>query len=395
MIAIIVILLLLGGGIWGWPLVAGMLGLASITDKPSALKNITQLMHTYNITVVDVENAYQAAAIEVTPTAQSKGNIAKTLFIYLGIIFIIAGIGNYISEFWDSMSAAMRVLLTLGMGCALLVVLLFILHKNKTSNYILPLTIAGMFMMTVGWFILLDEIFGTITNWPFSELFVYGMMSLLQIALFNKYRRTILAFTALIFIYAFIYVGFDMLGISITYIIIIFGISLILVSTALEKTPHRVLIEPALLLGIIALNSGLFNFLILFDAANWVSFIIGICLMVSAYGLQKSNRYSRLTGLCYLAGSIMVYSSLFDLVQKTSLELLYLGVTSLMLYICVLLKSRVLLLTTVIAMLAFISYYSTEYFSDSLGWPVTLIIMGFAFLGIGTIAIKVKHRLYR
>tara|TARA_B110000503_G_scaffold55003_1_gene88287 strand:+ start:220 stop:489 length:270 start_codon:yes stop_codon:yes gene_type:complete len=89
----------------------------------------------------------------------------------------------------------------------------------------------------------------------------------------------------------------------------------------------------------------------------------------------------------------MAYSGLFDLVQHTSVELLYLAVAASTLYACVVLQSRALLLTNVIAMLAFIGYYSAEHFANSLGWPATLILMGIAFLGVGTLAIKVKQHI--
>ena len=79
--------------------------------------------------------------------------------------------------------------------------------------------------------------------------------------------------------------------------------------------------------------------------------------------------------------------------QNTPVELIYLAVTASLLYACVVLESRALLLTTVIAMLTFIGYYSAEHFADSLGWPITLVLMGVAFLGVGTIALKVKRRM--
>jgi hypothetical protein len=44
-------------------------------------------------------------------------------------------------------------------------------------------------------------------------------------------------------------------------------------------------------------------------------------------------------------------------------------------------------------LLDFIGYFSSEYFADSLGWPITLVLMGVAFLGVGTIALKVKRRI--
>ena len=89
----------------------------------------------------------------------------------------------------------------------------------------------------------------------------------------------------------------------------------------------------------------------------------------------------------------MAYSGLFDLVHNTSFELTYLAVTAAMLYACVVLQSRALLFTTVIAMLGFIGFYTAKHFANSLGWPVTLVLMGVAFLGVGTIAIKVRRHI--
>ena len=394
LLAIIVILLLIGGGIWGWPLVAGVLGLSSVTDKPGALKYIKQLMNTYDITPVEVETAFHApATTSSVSTGRSKGDIAKTLFAYLGAIFILAGISTYIGMFWNSMGSMIRVFVTLGVGYVLLIVLVSALHEKKFPRLILPLTLACMFMMTGGWFVLIHEVFPHSDNWRAAMLFVSGMMALHQGVLFSKYRRTVLAFTVLFFIYAFIHVGFDIFSVPIAYIAIVLGSSLFLVGTGLEKTPHRVLAEPALLIGTCWLNSGLFNRIAISTATNWASLIIGVCVMLTAYGLQKAGRYPRLIGLGYFIGSIMAYAGLFDLVQNTSVELLYIAVTASILYFCVVLQSRALLLTTVIAMLAFIGYYSAEHFANSLGWPITLVLMGVAFLGVGTIAIKVKRHI--
>jgi hypothetical protein len=113
----------------------------------------------------------------------------------------------------------------------------------------------------------------------------------------------------------------------------------------------------------------------------------------AAYGLHKAGRYSQLAGLGYFFGSIMLYGGLFDLVRNTPAELAYLAVTASMLYTCVALQSRALLFTTVIAMLSYIGYYSAKHFAHSLGWPVTLVLMGIAFLAVGTIALKVRRRI--
>ena len=394
LIAFIVIVLLIGGGVWGWPLLAAALGLSSVTDKPGALKHIAQLMMTYDITLADVETLLRdGASVNSTASARSKGDVAKALFTYLGAIFIFAGITTYIAMFWDSMGSAMRVLVTLGVGYIVLIVLVAALHENKFPRLILPLALVCVFTMTGGWFVLIHEVFPGSNNWRTPTLFVFGTMALHQFILWAKYRLTVLAFTALFFIYGFMQVGLDILGVPMAHIAIVLGASVFLVAIALEKTSHRVLVEPMLLIGISWLNGGLFDRIALFSSANWASLITGICVMSAAYGLHKQERYPRLTALGYFAGSIMVYAGLFDLVENTPFELFYLAVTASVLYACLVLQSRALLLTTVLAMLSFIGYYSAEYFSDSLGWPITLVLMGVAFLGVGAIAIKVKRHM--
>jgi hypothetical protein len=394
LLVLVVMILLIGGGIWVWPLVAGLLGMSSVTDKPGALSNIAQLMTTYDIALAEVETAFHGhSAASPAPNRRSKSEVGKTLFIYLGALFIISGIGTYISMFWDNMGSAMRIFVTLGVGYILLIVLVSALQEGKYPRFILPLTLACVFMMTDGWFVFLHELFPRINDWHTTVLFVSAMMTLQVGVLFGKYRLAVMAFISLLFAYGFLYVGLNILGVSITYNTIILGASLFLVGTALEETDHPVLVETALLFGICWLNTGLFILVADFTDPNWASLIIGVSVTLTAYGLQKAARYPRLSVLCYFIGSSIAYMGLFELVQNTSVELIYIAVSASILYACVVLQSRALLMTTVIATLGFIGYYSAEHFANSLGWPVTLILLGVTFLGVGTMAMKVKQRI--
>ena len=394
MLLLIVVVVLIGGGWWGWPLLAGILGTSAVTDKGSALESITQLMRNYDITPAEVEAALHAPAAErPVPARRSRGDIAKTLFFYLGAIFILAGISAYIGTFWQSMGSVMRIFMTLGVGYILLIVLLSGLYENKYPKLILPLVLASVFMMTGGWFVLIHEVFPHGDNWRVAVLSVFGVMALQQGALFGKYRLTVLAFTALFFAYGFMQVGLDLLDVPTAYIAIVLGASLFLVATALVDTPYRVPAAPALLIGLCWMNSGLFDRVALAAYTDWASLLIGLNVMSAAYGLQKAGRYAGLTGLGFFIGAIMAYGGLFDLVHNTAFELGYLAVTAAMLYVCVVLQSRALLFTTVLAMLGFIGFYTAKHFANSLGWPVTLVLMGVAFLGVGTIAIRVRRQI--
>ncbi len=202
LLALIVIVVLIGGGWWGWPLAAGILGTANVTDKPSALENIARLMRDYDITLTEVEAAFRAPAVaRREPTRRSRGDAAKTLFIYLGAIFILAGISAYVSTFWVSMGSAMRVFMTLGIGYILLIVLLSALYEKKYPRLILPLALASVFMLTSGWFVFIHEVFPQGDNWRVAVLAVFGVMALHHGVVLGKYRLKVFACITLFFGY--------------------------------------------------------------------------------------------------------------------------------------------------------------------------------------------------
>lgn len=392
LLLVLVVLLLVGGSMWGWPLLAGILGASSVTDKPGALNNIAQLMRKFDITPAEVEAAFRAPITPV-PAPRSRGEAAKTLFIYLGAIFILAGIATYIGTFWESMGSVMRVFMTLGVGYILLIVLVSALREDKYPRLILPLALASALVMTGGWFVFIHEVFPRGDNWRLAVLAVFGVMALHQGALLGMFRLVVLAFTSLFFVYGFMQVGLDLLDIPFAWIAIMLGASLFVVGAALEKTPFHLLSAPALLIATVWLNSGLFDRIATATSASWAGLLTGMSLISAAYGMHKSDQYPRLSGLGYFVGSVMAYSGLFDLVGNTSYELAYLAMTASMLYACVVLQSRALLFTTVVAMLGFIGFYSAKHFANSLGWPVTLVLMGIAFLAVGTVALRVKRRI--
>ena len=390
----IILLVLIGGGFWAWPLLAAALGLSSVTDKPGAINHIRQLMRTYDVTIAEVETAFNEPTLDIAHNAKrNSGDVAKTIFAYLGAIFIVAGVGTYIGMSWNSMGSVMRVLVTLGVGYVLLIVLISALHENKFPKLVLPLTFASVFMMTGGLFVLIDEIFPPSNEWDVAVLSVLGVMALHHAALLAIYQRTIFAFTSLIFVYGFMDMGLVILEIPNMVIAIALGASLFLVSTALEKTPHKSIIEIALFISICWMNAGLFDCMAVYVSPIWASLVTGFNIALTAYGFQKADRYPRLIALGYLVGSIMAYIGLFEIVQDSSFEIIFLAITTSTLYACVVLQSRALLLTTVVAMLSFIGYFSEKYFTDSLGWPATLVLMGVAFLGVGAIAMKVKKEI--
>ena len=399
MIWLLILVVVIGvGGFWfAGPLMAIAAASKGVPDKPNALLRITGLMHEHQISLDEVAAALNTPATGLADATvlppRTTSDIAKTLFSYLGAIFILAGISTYIGMFWNSMGSTMRIFVTLGVGYILLIVLVSALHEKKYPKLEAPLVIATAFMLTSGWFVLIHELFPHGDDWRKAVAAVFGLMTVHQAALLYRYRQTLLVLTALFFAYGFMQVGLDLIDLPGDLIAIALGLSLFVVATELNKGPFRVLAEPALLIATAWLNAGLFERMASLASPNLAALVTGLCLMSTAHGLQRAQQFQRLIDLGYFAGSFMLYAALFDLVRGTPVELVYLAATAAMLYACVQLQSRALLLTTVLAMLGFIGYFGAQHFANSLGWPITLVLMGVAFLGVSALAMKVRRQM--
>jgi len=93
----------------------------------------------------------------------------------------------------------------------------------------------------------------------------------------------------------------------------------------------------------------------------------------------------RLTRVLYLFGSAGIMGSLYyEVVEYGSIwEILYFLVIGAMLYVSIRLRSKAILVVSTIALIAHISYITAEYFADSVGWPVLLVVLGLIFIGLG------------
>jgi len=60
-------------------------------------------------------------------------------------------------------------------------------------------------------------------------------------------------------------------------------------------------------------------------------------------------------------------------------------------YLSTLVRSRMLLFTGTCAMIGYLGWFTSEYFADSIGWPLVLIIIGVVFIGFSVFAVKISR----
>jgi len=79
-------------------------------------------------------------------------------------------------------------------------------------------------------------------------------------------------------------------------------------------------------------------------------------------------------------------------VKNSLLEPVYLGATALMIFLSTYVRSRTLLLVGTLAMLIYIGYYTAEHFANTVGWPIALVIIGIALIGLSAFAIRLNNQ---
>lgn len=304
--------------------------------RDAALQQIISTMRAEHITPKDVAKAFDAGAA----TEHATSGITKA-FAWLGGILIFAGIATYIGMFWEDMNSAMRILITLGSGLCLYIWAVVSLNDARFARAVTPAFGVAIVLETAGWFVLIDELFPPSDEWRYAVLFVTFIMGVQQLAVFSKFRSTLLLFFVFVFGYAMAFTALDLLEIREQQIMLVLGLSMMALAHAITKTAHL-----------------------------------------------------RLSGIGYFVGSIFMYMGFFDLVRDSVGEILFpaLAVANLV-YVSTQVRSTALLATSTGALLCYIGYFTSEHFLDTVGWPLTLVIMGIACMAISSSALKIKRKM--
>jgi hypothetical protein len=307
-----------------------------MSNRDEALKQIIELATEHKVSVREFANHMHASEEQQTHYAPTR-----RLFAYLSGICIFSGISAYINMFWHEMNSFERVIITLGCGIALHVMALVSLRDGRYARAASPLFLMSSVLIPTGLFVLFFE-------WPviydprYQALAVFGFMLVQQSATFYTAKLSTLLFFILAYGAAFFATIFDLLGMSDTF-------------------------------------SGI---------------IIGASLLCLSYGINKI-RHTSMSGFWYLFGGLLFLGYSFDLLRGSYFEILYLGIACAMVYMSVLSHSRILMTVSVGAMLSYIAYFTIEHFEDSIGWPVTLILLGVFFSAVSAEAWKLNRKFFQ
>ena len=304
-----------------------------MSQKDDALQEIVLLARNNEITLQDIKQALAGPDRE----AQSSGVLSR-LFSYIGGIFIFAGIGVFVSMYWNDFNSEARVIMTLGTGFAVFIMGLVCLGERNYERAATPLFLIAAVLQPTGILVMLNE-YAMGGDRRYGVLFMAACMLIQQGSAFWAKQRTALAFSAVFF--------------------------------------------------------GALFFVTLFDIwdfkANLIGTVMGFSLLCIAYALNQS-RHLAIAPFWYFVGSLALLWSAFDIVEDTPLEVGYLGLAAFMIFLSTHVRSRTLLLVSTLAMLGYIGYFTAEHFANTVGWPISLVIIGIALFGLGSLAVRLNSK---
>lgn len=307
-----------------------------MTTRSEAIDQIKSLVTTFHITETELLAIF-------TPTKsepETSGGLLQRVMIYIGGAFIFMGLCVYISMIWEDLDSLSRVIISMGSGFVAFILGLFTLGDSRFIKAATPLFLIGAALQPVGLFVFMDEYLPHSGDVVKAACFVFAFMTIQQTIAFIATKRTALAFFSLFFFYAFLSVFMNWLEIDAPEGPMVLGLTGLMVSYGISKTDHKV-IAP----------------------------------------------------FFYFWGSLITAAASFDFLEDTPLDVALIGVSAGLIYLSTIAASRTVLTIGVISLLAFLGYFTDEYFSDIVGWPIAMIIMGFIMIGISVFAVKLGKKI--
>ncbi|MFC1690116.1 DUF2157 domain-containing protein [Pseudomonadota bacterium] len=306
-----------------------------MSEREEALRQIAEIAARNDLNADDIIRALQAKGKPVA--ADRSTSILAQVLGYLGGILVLAGIAIIIGLQWDHLNSATRVLLTLGVGFAIFLFALATMTDPRFARVTTPMLLVAAGLEPTGIVVMLDE-YSRGGDPEHGLLFMCGAMFLQQFLVFLARGRSVLLFTSLFFgaagfgtLCQILDIDFEITGVAL-------GIGLMAVTWAIDKTGHRVI-----------------------------------------------------TPFWYFAGSVFFLAGMFEVLDDTALEIVYFGVAAGIMYLATVVRSRTLLFTSVLALMAFTGYF----FRDSLANAFGLIVMGLLLIGLSALAMSLNRKYIR
>lgn len=309
----------------------------TVKNKEQAERLIVKLINRFDISESELLKLFELKHDRSTPSGQ--GDLLTKLFAYLGSVFFLGGLAALGGMFWESMNSFARVGILLIPGFIIYLMVVLNSGDNFLKRISIPLYILSFVLEIAGLFTFLYEYFEHSGRWERATLFVFGVLAIQQFFSFYAKKQTVMLFCTVCSFIGVLASVFEIVNIT----------------------------------------------------EQWSFTIMGISLMALTYAISTTP-YKSIAGFWYFFAGIFCLGGLFVILEGHNIDFFILLPTCFLVYFSTFVKSKALLFVSIIALFAFLSYFTAEYFKDSLGWPIVLLLIGVLFFTLGYLGAKLVRK---
>ena len=320
-------------------------------NKEELLQELSNKINTGEISRAELSNRFNFlpnVSQESNLNQKSSAHFSVTKMLYvLGAAVVVIGIVIFVHQIWDDLGSFGHVLITLGLGLLFTAVGSLLLKQRPEEKIGSVFHCIGGLLVPGGALVTLSELStGQDPIWPLTITF--GIIFLFYLVLNFVHRNAVLTFFAIANGTAFIYL----------------------------------LIQA--IIGGSFYNNG--------DIYAYLTMMVGASYLLLAYAFRDGWN-KQLVSILYFFGSLGFLGAAFSRVFDSELwQMIYFLIVIGGLFLAVYMRSRIVLAISTLFLIAHISYITSKYFADSLGWPISLVILGFIFIGLGYLSININKK---
>lgn len=304
------------------------------TGREQALNDIVTLAKKYDLSIDDI-----GAVLIRKHLKEGESSLVSKLLGYLGAAFIFGGLALFIGMQWDMLPSLARVIVTYGSGLIAFIMAIAVLKDGRYAKASNALFLMGALLLPTGMFVFLDEYAGGDDS-QLAAVIVFGVLFLQFFAVFLKLRNAASLFFGYLFFNTSVAIFLEYLDVPVDFIASVMGLSILLVSWKIDQTSYRVM------------------------ASFW-----------------------------YFIGGFILMAGSFEILRNGPLDVLLVAIASGLMFVSIRVKNRSLLTIGTLGLLAFLGYYTDKYFSNIVGWPIALMVAGFALVGVSAWALKLAKKI--
>lgn len=327
-------------------------------NKEDVLRQIRQLSAQGLITKDEMAAAYDAGTRGDSKLAETQRVGISSILYYVGGAIVFLGISVLVGQHWKALTDATKILSTLGSGIAAYLAGLFLSRNKRLEIASQAFYLISALVTPLGLHVAFD-VAGLDAGSAGVQSLISGILLVTYLLSYVVHRRTVFTLfnvifgTWLFFSFTSVLVGshpkswWDFSGFwwdFCAYRVLCTGLAYGFLGYAFKDTSQR------------ALTGALYGF--------GVFYFLGAAL---ALGNWKPN-------------------------QNIFWELAFPGLVFGVMFLSVHLKSKAFLTFGSLYLMTYIMKITTEYFKDSLGWPLALVVTGLGLIGIGYLHVNLKQR---